>query len=75
MKDHVEIGHFTKYDAFRMNRDQAMNLEMWFKIHTNVSVILSVNLEPNYLLLSYLFGLSFISRLFYCIFVFLDNCH
>ena len=38
-------------------------------------VILSVNLEPNYLLLSYLFGLSFISRLFYCIFVFLDNCH
>ena len=34
---------------------------------------------PNYLLLSYLFGLSFISRLFYCILlyfcIFLDNCH
>ena len=37
MKDHVEIGHLIKYDAFRMNRDQVMNLEMWFKIHTNVS--------------------------------------
>ena len=37
MKDHVEIGHLTKYDAFRMNRDQVMDLEVWFKIHTNVS--------------------------------------
>ena len=36
MKDHVEIGHLTKYDAFRMNRDQVMYLEIWFKIHTNV---------------------------------------
>ena len=37
MKDHVEIGNLTKYDAFRMNRDQAKNLEIWFKIHTNIS--------------------------------------
>ena len=37
MNDHVEIGHLTKYDAFRVNRDQAMNLEIWFKIHTKVS--------------------------------------
>ena len=37
MKDHVEIGHLTKYDAFRVNRDQVMDLEVWFKIHTNVS--------------------------------------
>ena len=36
MKDHVEIGHLTRYDAFRMNRDQVMDLEIWFKIHTNV---------------------------------------
>ena len=36
MKDHVEIGHFTKYDAFRMNRDQVMDLEIWFKINTTV---------------------------------------
>ena len=36
MKDHVEIGHLTKYDAFRMNRDQVMDLEIWFKIYTNV---------------------------------------
>ena len=37
MKDHVEIGHLTKYDAFRVNRDQVMDLEIRFKIHTNVS--------------------------------------
>ena len=37
MKDRVKIGHLSKYDAFRMSRDQAMNLEIWFKIHTNVS--------------------------------------
>ena len=36
MKDHVEIGHLTKYDALRMNRDQVMDLEIWFKIRTNV---------------------------------------
>ena len=37
MKDHVEIGHLTKYNAFRVNRDQVMDLEIPFKIHTNVS--------------------------------------
>ena len=37
MKDHVEIGHLTKDDAFRVNRDQVMDLEIRFKIHTNVS--------------------------------------
>ena len=37
LKDHVEIGHLNKYDAFRMNRDQVMDLEIWFKIHTNFS--------------------------------------
>ena len=37
MKDHVEIGLLTKYDVFRMNRDQVMDLEIWFKIHTNVA--------------------------------------
>ena len=36
MKDHVKIGHLTKYDAFRVNRDQVMDLEIQFKIHTNV---------------------------------------
>ena len=36
MKDHVEIGHLTKYEDFRMNRDQVMDLEIWFKIHTNI---------------------------------------
>ena len=37
MKDHVEIGHLTKYDTFRVNRDQVMDLEIWIIIHTNVS--------------------------------------
>ena len=37
MKDHVEIGHLTKYDAFRVNRDQVMDLEIRFKIHPKVS--------------------------------------
>ena len=37
MKDHVKIDHLTKCDAFRVNRDQVMDLETWFKIHTNVS--------------------------------------
>ena len=36
MKDHVEIGHLTKYDAFRVNRNQVMDLKIQFKIHTNV---------------------------------------
>ena len=37
MKDHVEIDHLTKYHAFGVNRDQAMTLEIWFKIKTNIS--------------------------------------
>ena len=37
MKDHVEIDRLTKYDALRVNRDQVMDLEIRFKIHTNVS--------------------------------------
>ena len=36
VKNSVEIGHLTKYDAFRVNRDQVMDLEIWFKNHTNV---------------------------------------
>ena len=28
MEDHVEIGHLTKYDAFRVNRDQVMDPEI-----------------------------------------------
>ena len=32
MKDHVEIDHLTKYDAFTANIDQ---VEIWFKIHVS----------------------------------------
>ena len=34
MEDHVEIGNLTKFDAFRVNRDQVIDLEIWFKINT-----------------------------------------
>ena len=37
MKDHVEIGHLAKNGAFRVNGDQVMDLETWFKIPTGVS--------------------------------------
>ena len=37
MKDHVDIGHLSKYDAFRVNKDQVMDFKMWLKIHANVS--------------------------------------
>ena len=38
MKGQVETDHLTKYDAFRVvNRERVMDLEIWFKIHTNVS--------------------------------------
>ena len=37
MKGHVEIDHLTEYDASRVNRDQVMDLEILFKIHTNIS--------------------------------------
>ena len=38
MKDHVEIGHLTKYEAFRMNRGQVKDLEIWFKIITRLKL-------------------------------------
>ena len=36
MKDHVKTDHLTKYDAFRVNRDQVKDLETWLKsIHVS----------------------------------------
>ena len=37
LNDHVKIGHLTKYDAVRVSRDQVMNFEIQFKIHTSIS--------------------------------------
>ena len=45
MKDHVKIGHLTKYDVSRVNRDHVMDLEILFKIHTNVSYFEKVSLK------------------------------
>ena len=46
MKDHVKIGHLTKYDALWVNGDQVMNLEIRFKIHTNVLILTKRPLKP-----------------------------
>ena len=51
MKDHVEIGHLTKY-AFRVNRDQAMDLEYGSKS-------IQTSLAPCYNLPSMIFENSF----------------
>ena len=40
MKDHVENYRLTKFDVFRVNRDQPMDLEIWFQNHTNVYILL-----------------------------------
>ena len=37
MKDHVQVGHLTKYEAFRVNRDQVMDPEIRFKVLTSIS--------------------------------------
>ena len=39
MKDHVKSSHLTKFDAFRVNRDQVIDLETWFKIYTIIEVM------------------------------------
>ena len=54
MKDHVKIDHLTKYDAFRVNRDQDMDLEIWLKIHTEQrSLILRPHPPKPYKLLKF----------------------
>ena len=45
MKD-VEIGRLPKFDSLRLNRDQVMDLETWFKSHTNVSNFMLRPLKP-----------------------------
>ena len=37
MNDNIDIDCLTKFDSFGFNIDQVMDLETWFKIHTNVS--------------------------------------
>ena len=53
MKDHVEIGHLTKYDAFRVNRDQVMDLEICSK-SIQTSLILRQRPQKPYKLLKFL---------------------
>ena len=39
MKDHVQSCHLTKFDVFKINRDQVIDLETWLK-SIQMSVIL-----------------------------------
>ena len=55
MKDHVEIGHLIKYDVLGVNRDQVLDLETRFKIHTNVSNFQKRAPKPYKLLIFYQF--------------------
>ena len=52
MKDHVEISHLTKFHAFRVNRDQVMDLETWFKIQ-QTSLMLKQRPPKPYKLLNF----------------------
>ena len=62
MKDHVEIGHLTKYDASRVNRDQVMELGILFKINT--SLISRKRPQKPYKLLKFL--ISFLTAVQSC---------
>ena len=53
MNDCVERSHLTKFDAFRVNRDQVIDLETWFKIHTNVSNVETASPKPFYVCMDF----------------------
>ena len=36
MKYRIQSCHLTKFDAFRVNKDQVIDPEIWFKINTNI---------------------------------------
>ena len=50
MKDHVKISHLTKFHALRANRNQIIDFETWFKIHTNVPNVETSSPKPYKLL-------------------------
>ena len=60
MKNHVEIGHLTKYDAFRVDTDQPMNLEKWFE-SIQTSLILGQRPPKSYKLLSFLWYFQYMT--------------
>ena len=61
MKDRVERSHLTTFDAFKVNRDQVMDLETWFKIHTNISNVETASPKP-YKLLKFFFILNHVIK-------------
>ena len=63
MKDHVEIGYLTEYDALRVNRDQVMDLEIRSK-SIQTSLILRKRPPKPYKLLK--FFISFVTTVKSC---------
>ena len=60
MKDHVEIGLLTKFDVFRVNRDQVMDLVLKFGSNSiQTSLILRQRPPKPYKLLK--FFISFVT--------------
>ena len=53
MKDHVEIGHLTKHDAFRMNRDLKLWTLKYGSKSIQTSLILRQRPPKSYKLLKY----------------------
>ena len=45
----VEVGYLTKLEASRVNRDQVMDLEISFEIHTNVSYYAGDSFPQNHI--------------------------
>ena len=46
MKDHVEIGHLTKYDAFRANGDRVMDLDIHLYGSKSIQMSLILRQHP-----------------------------
>ena len=64
MKDHVKIGHLTRYDASTVNRHQVMDLEIRFKIQTKVPDFEKTSPKTIYKLLK--FFISFVTTVKSC---------
>ena len=52
MKDHVQSRHLTKFDAFKINRDQVIDFETWLK-SIQTSVILRQRPQKPYKFLNF----------------------
>ena len=63
---------FSKFDDFGLNRDKAIALGIWLKIHTNISVNL-VTCDNQQASDFFFFGFVFVFCLFFCFVFVLGN--